>query len=453
MVKERTGGATNHQEASVAEQRSMLRTRIRNWEQVRALYMPGLLQLRHDIERLNPDGSDDTRTQPENAKLWLPSSLPTAHRDAACIPGLALMEEKLRTAQCGDALESVRHVLRVKSRMVLFKNKNVRGQTYSTRSRSVIDRVHLRAKNNAVKYRIARAAKMALSGPGVWEDMFRPLLDSDIRSYSDPNKLQKGPGRRGTVEDEMLNANPEESPGGSAPDGTGINLLLEHRTRRDGTGESHRTLSWIWLTHIPTDEEANDDLLLSEWAKSRARAARSIEEVLLLREEMRRTMVFLEWKADWWKKERRTLRVTADAALNEGLVAYADEQANLQRRLRAHFQDGWRGPLDDSNNESTATHPPDHNEPITSGVGHEEGSTRRIGGGGGEENDEEEDDDDDDDDEEEQEEEEELHDVGDNEYAEAAEEEEEDWDQKDDEDEGDDDDDEDDDDDSDDDEG
>lgn len=101
----------------------MLRTRIRNWEQIRALYMPGLPQFLHDLEALNPKGSDNSRPRPEDAKLWLPSSLPAERRDAACIAGLASTEEKLRTAQCGDALEGVRHVLRIKSRMVLSRNK------------------------------------------------------------------------------------------------------------------------------------------------------------------------------------------------------------------------------------------------------------------------------------------------------------------------------------------
>lgn len=133
MVKERANGGTSGQQASIAEHRGILRTRVRNWEEIRALYMPGLLQVRRDLEILTPVDLTLPRIQVEDAALWLPSSLPLIHREAACTPGLALMEEKLRTAQCEDALDGVRHILRLKSRMVLFKNKNIRGKTYSTR--------------------------------------------------------------------------------------------------------------------------------------------------------------------------------------------------------------------------------------------------------------------------------------------------------------------------------
>lgn len=328
----------------------MIRTRIRHWEQLRAIYMPGLLQYHQDLEALNPPSPDEPRIQPEDTKLWLPSSIPADRRDGACVPGLARIEEKLRTAQCRDALEGIRHVLRVKSRMILFKNKNVRGQTHSTRSRSVIDRVHNRAKGHAEKYRFARVTKLALSGPGEWEDTLRPLLDQDVRSYSDPDKLRHGPGRRGTVEDEDSDGHGEQNrpPNTELPPagGEGISLLPEVRSRRDGTGDTRRTLSWIWTTDTAVDRADSDDILRAEWAKSRARAARATEEVLLLREEMRRTMVFLEWKANWWR-DRVELTSCADSALAEGIRGYAHEQAGIQDQLRAHFRGLWQGPLRD----------------------------------------------------------------------------------------------------------
>ena len=37
-----------------------------------------------------------------------------------------------------------------------------------------------------------------------------------------------------------------------------------------------------------------------EWSKSKARAERWREEVILLSEEMRRVLVYFEWKARWW---------------------------------------------------------------------------------------------------------------------------------------------------------
>lgn len=72
----------------------------------------------------------------------------------------------------------------------------------------------------------------------------------------------------------------------------------------------------------------NDDILRSDRAKSRAHVARANEEVLLLREEMRRTLEFLEWKAVWWEK-REALQKFKDKAMVEGVRAYAHEQAAL----------------------------------------------------------------------------------------------------------------------------
>jgi hypothetical protein len=82
--------------------------------------------------------------------------------------------------------------------------------------------------------------------------------------------------------------------------------------------------------HEPTAD--SDEVLRSEWAKSRARAKRATEEVHLLREEMRRALKFLEWKSKWWIS-RQTSREVACPALAEGLQAYAQEQYDIQKGL------------------------------------------------------------------------------------------------------------------------
>ncbi|KAF9034897.1 hypothetical protein BJ165DRAFT_1356057 [Panaeolus papilionaceus] len=55
-----------------------------------------------------------------------------------------------------------------------------------------------------------------------------------------------------------------------------------------------------------------------EWAKSRARSLRATEEVMLLKEEMRRVLAYLKWKSHWWLSLRGK-RVVSDKALAEGL--------------------------------------------------------------------------------------------------------------------------------------
>ncbi|KDR70909.1 hypothetical protein GALMADRAFT_144379 [Galerina marginata CBS 339.88] len=96
---------------------------------------------------------------------------------------------------------------------------------------------------------------------------------------------------------------------------------------------------------ISAHDDVSDDILRTEWAKSRARATRAKEEVLLLREEMRRVLAFLEWKAVWWHKRKKARPVGTELA--EALEGFAQEQEDLQRALAVRFRAIWRNPLED----------------------------------------------------------------------------------------------------------
>ncbi|KAF9551575.1 hypothetical protein CPC08DRAFT_738301 [Agrocybe pediades] len=332
------------------------------------------LQYGADLQNSSQPKATGVSDNPEDVEIWLPSNIPAVHRVNVCAPGLPDKEEKLRLAQCHDALDTIRHILRIKSRMVAFKNQNVRGQREGTRSRAIIDRVHKCARAAAEKYRAVRIAYKKLCGPGTWEETLRVLHDGDLHAYRDPNQLCARQPRRGVLEDDqvaMLNAQlPDEH---DSEDGD-ISLFTEIRNRRDGTGETRRTLSWIWTTNSSSGDvhEESDDILRAEWAKSRARAARAREEVLLLREEMRRTVLFLEWKARWWDQCVASRQVDSKE-LAEGLRAYASSQAGLQRSLLEDFQRIWKAPLnededmevdDESENEDSEEEDLDHNSGI-----------------------------------------------------------------------------------------
>jgi hypothetical protein len=165
-----------------------LRARLKAYETLLPIYIPGLLQYRTDREKLAT--SLPVSEHAEDTPLWLPSTIDQNCRQQICVQGLPLIEEQLRTAQCHDALDLIRHTLKVKSRMVEFKNRNVHGQREGLQSRTVINRVHDRARSAADKYIAARKAKLALSGPGDWEKELRVLEDADIRAYQDPNRLR-----------------------------------------------------------------------------------------------------------------------------------------------------------------------------------------------------------------------------------------------------------------------
>jgi len=310
---------------------------------IRGVYVPGLWQY------LSKTQDEEEDTFPEEIKLWLPSALTPSRAAIACVPGLTEIEDKLRTAHCYDTLESLRHTLRIKTRMVQFKNKNIQGQREGLRSTSVIDWINLKARCLVEKYRRARAAKLALVGEGRWCEVLKPLADGDVRAYTDRNQ-KKQSGRKGTVVDESH----QPWRGGGISNNAGdddnegkLDLQLEMRTVRDGTGETHKTLSWIWLMEgVRIDESTadSDEILRSEWAKSRARAKRGIEEVRLLREEMRRALEFLEWRSKWWIL-RQTSREVACPELAEGLRAYAQEQSDIQKGLLDSWRNIFSAPL------------------------------------------------------------------------------------------------------------
>ncbi|KAF8222792.1 hypothetical protein L208DRAFT_1060319, partial [Tricholoma matsutake] len=183
-----------------------------------------------------------------------------------------------------------------------------------------------------------------LVGSGDWEAILQPLKDSDICAYTDPSQMKKGSGRQGTQEDEEMEAVVVVDTKGQG-EGS-IDLLPYVHVQRDGTGETHCTLSWIWTT-MPVNlaDGQNDNILRLEWAKSRAHAAWAMEEVILLHEEMCHVLVFLPWKADWWLQQVEC-RSVLDLLLLEGLQAYAMQQSYVQTLLATHSCCIWKSPLE-----------------------------------------------------------------------------------------------------------
>ena len=184
IIHERQTSSTTLQDTSIVQQWNVQCTCIQQWQHLQVLYMPGLAQYQRDTS--DSPSPDNPSSYPEDWDLLLPSSIPTMKRQI-CIEGLPQIEERLQTAQCHDALESIRHILRIKARMVIFKNKNVRGQYSGTCSHAVIDHVHEHARSYANKYRAARKAILKLSGHRDWENKLWPLLNSDICCYTDPD--------------------------------------------------------------------------------------------------------------------------------------------------------------------------------------------------------------------------------------------------------------------------
>ena len=80
--------------------------------------------------------------------------------------------------------------------------------------------------------------------------------------------------------------------------------------------------------------------LCVEWAKAKAHMERWEEEVISLDEEMRRVLMFCQWKSAWWL-EQVPLREGLHPQLAEGLQAYAEGQADMERRICLSWTAKW----------------------------------------------------------------------------------------------------------------
>ena len=177
--------------------------------------MPFVAQLvTTDLQAARLSGTN-TITHPEDLALYFPSSL-TREQLTQCVPGLANIEERLRTAQLEESLHLLRTQLIVRARLMDYKRRHVRHQVQNTRARRQLDVNDEKVKTLEEKYRAARAARLKLTGPGAWEQTWRELNHDDVRTM--------------LPDDDPINAR--------HLDGDGRAVLSEGR----------RTTSWIWMS-------------------------------------------------------------------------------------------------------------------------------------------------------------------------------------------------------------
>ncbi|KAH6886031.1 hypothetical protein BKA70DRAFT_1465400 [Coprinopsis sp. MPI-PUGE-AT-0042] len=289
--------ATAKERADLQDRIMSWSRRVQTWRETQLMYMPCVAQL------FPPDATID----PTSAQLFLPSALSPSHR--ATVPKLADIELRLRIAQADDALADIRRQRRLITGLWTFKKLNLAGQGNrpNTRLRAIHNRMLSKTDRLADRYRAAYSALLLLETDpkAMWRSRLQPLNPKDVR----------GPGK-----------DADESSGRHVP-------------------------SWIWLVASSTASEAVgqqdfNSTLRVEWCRSRARKERWGEEYLILQEEMRRTVVYLLWKADWWES-RVSLRADAqvDGSVLSGVQGYAWKQAWLLRRLASACVSYWSKPL------------------------------------------------------------------------------------------------------------
>jgi hypothetical protein len=339
--------------AELQEKRHALRRRIESWRDIQQIYMPCIEQVRAAHSANHPHLSDVSSTStsdvpsstfenPETTPLFLPSSVPLFW-STGCVAGLLDKERRLRLAQADDGLNELRRQLRISATLLEYKKIQVGGssQKMNTRMRSLMSRFHDKTIRCAERYSAAYKALSILDSDGAWTARLKPLdHKKDLRS--------------------------------------------PRRDDDDGSHETRRELSWIWLVSpvagrpsvVASASEINDskfrwflfiirflfaesspglqqllcfvwrnaDCIMTamrvEWAKTKARADRWREEVLLVTEEMRRTICFLEWKAVWWS-ELTSSRPDAPLHVRRGIAAYAAKQMSVCRSLAMSFAKQW----------------------------------------------------------------------------------------------------------------
>ncbi|KAJ7620530.1 hypothetical protein DFH06DRAFT_1273758 [Mycena polygramma] len=314
--------ATTYQELDFQKRRNGVQRAIERFRALQEIYMPGLL------DELGPGDQAllkaNAKKEVETVKLFLPSALSAGARANACAPGVAKIEERLRFAEAGDSLEGLRSGLRMRTVTNCFKIENITGQRANTRAQGIQHLVNVRIHLAKLRYRWAREGYAKLAGQGGWTKRLQVLEDEDdrMRESGALNELQRG---------------------GVAAAGVVVQ------------GEGTRTLSWIWYAsgggemgekaQRDAADEGKHDVSWMDWLKARARAMRWREELILLEEEMRRSIASAEYVAQRWE-ERATERVSSGEPmvleLAEGLAGYACEHAATAVRRAEVITAKWK---------------------------------------------------------------------------------------------------------------
>jgi hypothetical protein len=272
------------------------------WRTAQVVYMP---QVSGSPDEQDPDEPDESK--PELWPLLLPSELPQDDR-SLCHKGVSETEQILRLAQVKDNLVDLRRLRRTLLSLRMYFKANVVGEggKTQTKSRTVESGVTVRVNRAVRRYRLAYTALLSLDPTGDWRKEFLELTDKDNR----------GPGKEWCEK---------------------------------GVGDGRYAMSWIWGGHSgsevegtdPVEREEVNEIIRHEWMTCRARADRWKEESVLLQEEMRRVIAFLEWKSSSWGEGvgSRSDSVTAD--IQHGIDAYARKQASTYHGLAVSLANQW----------------------------------------------------------------------------------------------------------------
>lgn len=213
------------------------------------VYMPGVPEIRdggivastpsaHDIIN-HLTGRPSTQKEavsflPERECMWLPSAIPEAMRNEACIATLVQTELRMQLAVADDSLDNLRRQLRIASTIRYHSRTSGAGtsQRLGTRTQSVLQRFAEKIDRCTARYRAAYAALVSLDPNAEWKERLQPLKAEDIRS---PHRDL----------DEDVPSSKKKA---------------RKKNDRSRPSEGKRQLSWIWLRSGPSGRPTMDSL-------------------------------------------------------------------------------------------------------------------------------------------------------------------------------------------------
>ncbi|KAJ7493553.1 hypothetical protein FB451DRAFT_1387723 [Mycena latifolia] len=290
------------------KRRSALVKRLRAFCKLQRAYMPNVRRFLSQSQCALWDS--EAERDAEAVRLFLPSDIADARkREKACAVGLPDVEADLREAEAHEALESLRQGLCARTMMNRFRLRNATGQRALTRGQGMLRQLNMKIHKAKLRYRFARNVLAHLREHGAWERDLQVLNDVDIRALNERALTEEERAQREAVHDLR-----DVEEGGIGAYGV---VAL---------GEGRRTLSWIWYVAKkgePTEQELVEALWV-EWCKAYACMRRWHEDVVLVEEEMRRTIEYGYW-----------------STLDEGLRAYAGEQASRELETCEQLTKKW----------------------------------------------------------------------------------------------------------------
>ncbi|KAJ7493142.1 hypothetical protein B0H11DRAFT_1911569 [Mycena galericulata] len=312
-----TALVTADREGKLHEWRRTLLVKIGTFRDLQRRFMLGAA---HTIAQAEAARDvDDPPPKPEKIRLFMPRIT----RDG----GKALGCPMLKCARQVTA-----HGYTAKRHLIIFRNDNIAGQVHATKAATLIEQLGERVNESAEKYQRGRTALISLRGAEACQVEFPELRPVDVQLDGDAGESDAAARKKLA----MIGA------------GRGA------RAPRDAPGMSKRLMSWIWTAPgaLDDEEERLHDpqiltrfLQLSEW-NGHAHCARKVrweEEVLMLREEMRRVLRMLGWLGGWWRA-RADLRSEVSPDIAAGLRAFALKQGDWHDKLAAFFERKWKMP-------------------------------------------------------------------------------------------------------------